>query len=246
MICPYLTHGVATTAFWRTFRHDGKISAGWCGGGCTPIPFHSIYHHIQSCSVRSSWVGRYTHPISSLPIYVLCGPYLISRLFWHFYTFSAAEFTGMVVLCHSLWYSLFLTIIHTVQSYIHSWFAIRQGLPSCILPHFVLRCFLFRGMARNGIPIPWVRYTSSFHGTEFQVVFGNGSGVPKVSFYFCYTDRNSEFFLSRRMVRNGIPRVCLNFCSKERNSEQFLFRGRVRNGIPKGFCSAEQPEFRRN
>ncbi len=24
------------------------------GGGCTPTPFHSIYHHVQSCSVISS------------------------------------------------------------------------------------------------------------------------------------------------------------------------------------------------
>jgi hypothetical protein len=29
MICPYLTHGVATAAFWRTFHHDGKINQGW-------------------------------------------------------------------------------------------------------------------------------------------------------------------------------------------------------------------------
>jgi hypothetical protein len=25
----YGTHTVATAAFWRTFRHDGKISPGW-------------------------------------------------------------------------------------------------------------------------------------------------------------------------------------------------------------------------
>jgi hypothetical protein len=24
------------------------------GGGCTPTPFHSIYHHVQSCGVRSN------------------------------------------------------------------------------------------------------------------------------------------------------------------------------------------------
>ncbi len=84
-----------------------KLAQAGEGGGCTPIPFHYIYHHIQSCSVSSSWVGRYTHPISSLQIYVLCGPYLISRLFWHFYKSSAAEFTGtgMLALCQSLWYS---------------------------------------------------------------------------------------------------------------------------------------------
>ncbi len=43
------------------------------GVGCTPTPSHYIYQHQQSCSVRSSWVGRYTDPISSLPTYVLFG-----------------------------------------------------------------------------------------------------------------------------------------------------------------------------
>jgi hypothetical protein len=35
--------------------------------GARPSPLHSIYHHVQSCSVRSSWEGNYTPPISSLP-----------------------------------------------------------------------------------------------------------------------------------------------------------------------------------
>ena len=30
------------------------------GRGCTLTPFPYIYHHVQSCSVRSSRVGRYT------------------------------------------------------------------------------------------------------------------------------------------------------------------------------------------
>jgi hypothetical protein len=42
-------------------------------GKCTPTPFHYIYYHLQSCSVRSSLEGRYTPPISSLPLYVLYG-----------------------------------------------------------------------------------------------------------------------------------------------------------------------------
>jgi hypothetical protein len=46
-----------------------KIAKAGEGGECTPTPFHYIYHHVQSCSVLSSWVGRYTHPISSLPMY---------------------------------------------------------------------------------------------------------------------------------------------------------------------------------
>ncbi len=34
--------------------------------------FHYIYHHVQSCSVCSSWEGRYIPPITTLPLYVLC------------------------------------------------------------------------------------------------------------------------------------------------------------------------------
>jgi hypothetical protein len=30
---------VATTAFWCTFNHEGKISPGWWGGDALPPPF---------------------------------------------------------------------------------------------------------------------------------------------------------------------------------------------------------------
>ncbi len=71
---PQSTHRVAIADFWRTFHHDGKISPGWWGWGVHAHPLSAYwYHHVQSCSVRSCWVGRYTHPVSSLPIYVLCG-----------------------------------------------------------------------------------------------------------------------------------------------------------------------------
>ncbi len=64
---------VAKAAFCRT-HHQGKISPGRWGWGCTAAPFHYIYHHVQSCSVRSSWEVRYTPPISfHLYPYVLCG-----------------------------------------------------------------------------------------------------------------------------------------------------------------------------
>jgi hypothetical protein len=43
------------------------------GGGCMPTPFHYNYYHQQSCGLRSSWEGRYTTPISTLPLWVLCG-----------------------------------------------------------------------------------------------------------------------------------------------------------------------------
>ncbi len=52
--------------FLHTFNHD-KISTDWWGWGG-----HSIYHHVQSCSVRSSWEGRYTPSLASLPLNVLC------------------------------------------------------------------------------------------------------------------------------------------------------------------------------
>ncbi len=52
------TGRVAMAAFWRTFNHDEKIRPGWLGWGrggrCTPTLFHYSYHHVQSCSVRSS------------------------------------------------------------------------------------------------------------------------------------------------------------------------------------------------
>ncbi len=56
---------VAAATFCRTYRHDGKVSPsrkGWGEGKCTPTPFHSIYHHVQS------WGQLYTSLISSLPL----------------------------------------------------------------------------------------------------------------------------------------------------------------------------------
>ncbi len=47
-----------------------KLAKASEGGGCTPIPFHYIYHHVQSCGVCSSWEGRYTPPFSTLPLYI--------------------------------------------------------------------------------------------------------------------------------------------------------------------------------
>jgi hypothetical protein len=41
-------------------------------GGCTPFPFQSIYHHVQSCGGRSSLEGRlYTPPIAPLWLILL-------------------------------------------------------------------------------------------------------------------------------------------------------------------------------
>ncbi len=72
------THRVEMADFWRSFHHGGKISQGWWGWEVHALPlFHSIYHYVRSCSVRSSWESRYTLPISSLTyVYsvALCGP----------------------------------------------------------------------------------------------------------------------------------------------------------------------------
>ena len=73
----YIVYTRLAMATWRIFHHDGKISPEPLGGGCTPTPFHYIYHHVQSCILRSNWEGRYTLPISTLPLYVLCGSYTV-------------------------------------------------------------------------------------------------------------------------------------------------------------------------
>ncbi len=49
-------------------------------GGCTPTLFYYIYHHVQSCGVRSCWEVWYA--ISPLPLYVLCGSEPVAE-FWN-------------------------------------------------------------------------------------------------------------------------------------------------------------------
>jgi hypothetical protein len=89
-------------------------------------------------------------------------------------------------------------------TYINSFFAICRGLSSSILPSFFLhgtefrRCFLFRGMVWNGI--------------------------PRVCFYFCFEEQNSELF-------------SLPWKGSERNSERFLFRGIARIPSEISICS---------
>ncbi len=69
---------MTTAAFWRTFHHDGKFCPGWSWWGCThthPLfNIFTIYHHVQSCRVLSSWEGRFIPLIFNLYPYVLCGP----------------------------------------------------------------------------------------------------------------------------------------------------------------------------
>jgi hypothetical protein len=65
---------------------------------------------------------------------------------------------------------------------------------------------------------------------------------PRAGFYFFYTEHFS-------LPRNGSEpnsTICFYFCSTVQIPSIILFQGMVRNGISRVFCSAEQPEFRRN
>jgi hypothetical protein len=66
-----------------------------------------------------------------------------------------------------------------------------------------------------------------------------------VSFFVPWNGILSRFFLFWRVVQNKIPRVSFYFCSSVRNSKHFLFRGTVLNRIPRVFCSSEPQEFYR-
>ncbi len=61
-------HRVAMTTLWHTFHHDGKISPVWWGRGVHSLPLSLYLLNKPSCVVRSSWEGRHTPPISSLPL----------------------------------------------------------------------------------------------------------------------------------------------------------------------------------
>jgi hypothetical protein len=61
-------HRVAMTTYFLEYIPSWwKISLGWWGWGV-----HYNYHHVRSWGVRSSWEGRYTPPVSYLPLYILC------------------------------------------------------------------------------------------------------------------------------------------------------------------------------
>jgi hypothetical protein len=70
-------HRAATATCWRTSHHENQPSLVRVGGGVHAHPLHYIYHHVQSCGVRSLREGRYTHPVSTLPLCVLCGSKLL-------------------------------------------------------------------------------------------------------------------------------------------------------------------------
>jgi len=54
---PQSTHRVATSVFWSTFHHGGKISPGWEVHAHTISQY--IYLHVQGCNARFSLEGRY-------------------------------------------------------------------------------------------------------------------------------------------------------------------------------------------
>ncbi len=66
------THRVATTAFWRTFHHDGKISPAWCGwgGGVHDHPLSLQLPSRTKLQLRFSRAGINTPTISSTSMYV--------------------------------------------------------------------------------------------------------------------------------------------------------------------------------
>jgi hypothetical protein len=62
---------LAMTTFWRTIWWKNQPSLVRVGVVCPmPTPFHYIYHRVQSFYVCPSWEGRYTPPISNLPLYM--------------------------------------------------------------------------------------------------------------------------------------------------------------------------------
>jgi hypothetical protein len=89
--------------------------------------------------------------------------------------------------------------------------------------------------SKEKFPVPANRVESVF---IFCKILWNK--IPKVPFYFCSMERNSELF---SLPWNGSERnsiVCIYYCSMERNSENDLERS------SKIFCFAEHLEFRQN
>ncbi len=59
-------HRVATATFWHnSITMENSALAGE-GGGCTPTPFHYIYHHVQSCGVYAP-----AERADTLPLFLL-------------------------------------------------------------------------------------------------------------------------------------------------------------------------------
>ena len=100
----------AMAAFWRTFSHEGKISLGWCGWG---VHAHPLSLHLPSpvkLSLRSSWVGRYTNPVSSLvKICTLCNKQL-QPYFYKIFTFKMKHAIKLFVYIHTPCFTSFFIL----------------------------------------------------------------------------------------------------------------------------------------
>jgi hypothetical protein len=120
---PQSTHRVATAAFWRTFHHDGKIAQAGGGVHAHAHPFHTIYHHVQSCSVRSSWEDWYILPISYLS---LCTRWFLQSVAattirsrrWNSWTYTFLEVFGHNLESSQTW-GFYLSFLLSTNCY--SW-----------------------------------------------------------------------------------------------------------------------------
>ncbi len=87
---PHRVYRVVTSAFWRTFYHEGKISPGWWGGG---VYAHPLSLHLPSpvklqCTLQLS--GQIHWPcfisckdmysVSSANFHQLIGPFVLTTL----------------------------------------------------------------------------------------------------------------------------------------------------------------------
>ncbi len=70
-----VVHRVATATFWRTLHHDGKISPGFVREG-SALHTHPLSLYLPVPARTKLWrtLQLRGHPISPLPLYVLCGP----------------------------------------------------------------------------------------------------------------------------------------------------------------------------
>jgi hypothetical protein len=95
-----------------------KLALAGEGEGCTSTPFHSIYRLVQSCGVRSSWEGRHTPPISTLPcIYSVVNPFSTFGYLIHVYWLLLVHqiicwpiSTFEQFICLSVWMFVFLSV----------------------------------------------------------------------------------------------------------------------------------------
>jgi hypothetical protein len=179
MICPYLTHGVATTAFWRTFRHDGKLAQSGAGGGVQahPLSFHLPSHTKLQCSLQLS--GQ------------IYSPYFISTNICTLWSVphKSSFLTLLKIFCCRVYryggiMALFMIFIifnnHSQSTIIHSFLVRNSPRPAFLYP---------ASFCSEMFSLPWngsewysdsVKYTSSFfHGTELQVVFSSAGMVPE-------------------------------------------------------------------